>query len=148
MPGSIVERVRLLVGQHLRPGQVMTPGQGPTARALHRFHAALGEAAPEVCLLYLADSIATAGVDVLLPRWPAYVEHVRRIVEWSAPPTAGAVRRIVDGHAVMRATGLQPGPAVGRILAAVDEAAAAGEVVTPDDALALARQLARDVSGK
>ena len=143
MPGRVVERVALLLGQHLRPGQVASPGEPPTARALHRFQADLGDATPDVCFLFLADSLATAGADVLGPRWPAYVAHVRQIIAWSPPPAAAELRRLVDGHAVMRATGLGPGPEVGRILAAVNEAAAAGEATSEAEVLALVRTLTR-----
>lgn len=141
LPRSQTDRIALLIAQHLRPGQVASPGEPPTERALHRFHWGLGDATPDVCLLFLADSLATASPQ-LLDRWPAYVHHVRRIVTWRPPEHAEAVRRLADGHAVMRATGLEPGPAVGEILGAIEEAAAAGEVRTAEEALALARQLA------
>ena len=144
LPEAVIERVALLVQQHLRPGQVASPGQPPTARALHRFHRALGDATPDVCLLFLADSLATAGAEALLPRWPAYVAHVRRIAGWQPPPAAARLRRLVDGHAVMRTTGLPPGPAVGRALAAIEEAASAGEVRSPREALRLAIRLAAE----
>ena len=142
LPEVVVERVALLVRQHLRPGQVAAPGQPPSARALYRFQRALGDATPDVCVLFLADSLATAGAETLLPRWPAYVAHVQRIATWEPPPAAALLRRVVDGHAVMRATGLAPGPAVGRVLAAVEEAAAAGEVRSEGEALRLAVHLA------
>jgi putative nucleotidyltransferase with HDIG domain len=141
-PAAEVRRVELLVAQHLRPGQLTPPGEAATPRALHRFHRALGDATPDVCWLFLADSLATAGAPSLLPRWGAYVAHVRRIVTWAPPAEARAVARLVDGHAVMHATGLPPGPEVGRILAAIEEAAVAGEVRSPEQALALAVTLA------
>lgn len=146
LPSSIVERVELLVAQHLRPGQVAAPGRPPTARALYRFHRALGDATPDVCFLFLADSLATVGAERLRPRWRAYVEHVRSIVTWTPPVTASAVLRLVDGHAVMAATGLPSGPEIGQILTAVDKAAATGEIRGVEDALALVRSLARDYS--
>jgi hypothetical protein len=40
--------------------------------------------------------------------------------------------------------GVPPGPAIGRILAAIDEERAAGTISTRDDALALARRLAAE----
>jgi hypothetical protein len=49
--------------------------------------------------------------------------------------------RLLDGHALMRGLTLRPGPEVGRLLDAVEEAQAEGRVRTPDEALALARQL-------
>jgi hypothetical protein len=52
----------------------------------------------------------------------------------TAPP------RLVTGHDLMTALGLAPGPLVGRLLEAVQEAQAAGEVTTREQALALVRQ--------
>jgi len=144
-PTRTIERVALLLEQHLRPAQVAATGDLPSPTALHRFHLRLGDATPDVCLLFLADSLATAGVQQLLPRWPAYVAHVQRIACWHAPPSARALARIVDGHAVIEATGLPPGPAIGDILEAIAEAAAAGEITDATEALALARRLASEV---
>ncbi len=147
LPHALVERVALLIEQHLRPGQVASPGRAPTAKALHRFHQALGDATPDVCLLFLADSLSTVGADVLLLRWPAYVAHVRRVIEWRPPAPPDGRARLVDGRDVIGATGLAPGPAVGRVLDAVEEAAATGEVRTREEALALARALAAAEAG-
>ncbi len=141
LPRALTERVALLIHQHLRPGQVASPGEPPTERALHRFQRALRDATPDVCLLFLADSLATVGPG-LLDRWLAYVAHVQRVMTWRPPEAAAAVRRFADGHAVMEATGLEPGRRVGEILDAIEEAAAAGEVRTGQEALALARRLA------
>lgn len=143
LPNRVVERVSLLIGQHLRPGQVASPGQPPTAKALHRFQRSLGDASPDLCWLFLADSLATVGPEQLLPRWPAYVAHIQHIVTWRPPAAAQGIAQLVDGRAVMEATGLGPGPDVGRILTAIDEAAAAGELTSAADAIALALTLSQ-----
>jgi poly(A) polymerase len=141
-PTRQIERIALLLEQHLRPGQVASPGRPPTARALHRFQLALGDATPDVCLLFLADSLATAKPQELAERWPAYIAHVQRIVCWVPPPEAATVRTLVDGNAVITATGLPPGPQIGHILATINEAAATGEISSADEAIALAKRLA------
>ena len=143
-PTRTVERAVMLIEQHLRPGQVNSPGRPPTDRALHRFHTALGEAAVPLCWLFLADSLATAGAEALLPRWPAYASHVARILAWQ-PKRPTQTGRILDGHAIMHATGLPPGPLVGRIRAKIDEAAAVGEIAGVDEAREMAKQLADEL---
>ena len=146
LPNALVDRAGLLVRHHLRPGQVASPGQAPTARALYRFHRQIGEAVPALCWLFLADALATAGPQALLPRWPAYVAHVAAIVDWRPPAAAAGPRPLIDGRAVMRVTGLAPGPAVGHILDALAEAAATGAIGDERSALALAVRLAREAS--
>jgi len=141
LPSRTIGQVELLIEQHLRPGQVNAPGHMPTDRALHRFHHALGEAVVPLCWLFLADSLATAGAQALLPRWPAYAAHVVRIVSWQPRVRANA-GVILDGHAIMEVTGLGPGPLIGEIRAKIDEAAAVGEVASVDQAKQLACTLA------
>ena len=48
---------------------------------------------------------------------------------------------LVNGHALMRLLGLEPGPVLGSIVRELAEAQAAGAVTTPDEAEALARDL-------
>ena len=143
-PTRVAEQVSRLIEHHLRPGQVNSPGKPPTERALHRFHRALGEAAVPLCWLFLADSLATAGPEALLPRWRGYAAHVARILAWQ-PKRPSQTGRILDGHAIMQATGLEPGPLVGEIRAKIDEAAAIGEIADADDARELATRLAREL---
>lgn len=142
VPSRTIRQVELLIEQHLRPGQVNSPGKPPTNRALHRFHTALGQAAVPLCWLFLADSLATAGVDALLPRWRGYAAHVARILAWQ-PKRPDQTGRILDGNAIMDATGIPPGPLVGEIRAKIDEAAAVGEIAGVDEARELARRLAQ-----
>ncbi len=140
-PGETIDQVCLLIEQHLRPGRVHSPGRPPTDRALYRFHQALGGAATPLCLLFLADSLATVGAEALLPRWPGYISHVARIVQWR-PNVPQQSKPLLDGRQIMAVTGLTPGPMVGAIRAKIYEAAALGEVVGAADARALAIQLA------
>jgi len=137
-PAKEIDRVSLLLQQHLRPGQISGAGELPTRRALYRFQERLGEATPDVCFLFLADSLATADPEELVRRWPAYIAHIQHIICWQPPPSAAAIHRIVDGNAVMAATGLPPGPQLGEILGQIAEAAAAGDITNADEALALA----------
>ena len=46
---------------------------------------------------------------------------------------------LVDGHDVMGALSLRPGPVVGELLALIDEARAVGQVDTREEAISLAR---------
>ena len=48
--------------------------------------------------------------------------------------------RLVTGHDLMEKLGISPGPEVGRLVNAVEEAQGAGEIRTREEALALARR--------
>ena len=89
----------------------------PSPRAIHRFRRATEP--------WALDALAFVGA----PELVGVVEAARR-----ADPPAPLVR----GDEL----GLEPGPAIGRILDAIDEEQAAGTISTRDEALALARDLA------
>lgn len=86
-------------------------------RAIHRFRRATEP--------WALDALAYVGA----PELAGAVEEARR-----AEPAAPLVR----GDDL----GLEPGPAIGRILDAIDEERAAGTITTREEALALARELA------
>ncbi len=140
LPSRLIDQITLLITHHLRPGQVHSPGSTPTDRALHRFHLALGDAATPLCWLFLVDSLATVGADVLLPRWPDYVRHVARIVAWQ-PRQPRAASHLLNGREIMAATGIAPGPLVGQLRDRIDEAAAVGDVTDTQEARDLACRL-------
>jgi putative nucleotidyltransferase with HDIG domain len=132
--------VATLVEEHLRPGQLSQEGL-PTRRALYRFYRDTGEAATGVLLLSLADDLAARGPRLSLEEWAGSVSYIAWVL--AQPHEAPAIvkpPRLVTGSDLIEALGLAPGPEVGRLLAAIDEAIAAGEVSTRDDALALARR--------
>jgi hypothetical protein len=55
---------------------------------------------------------------------------------------------LIDGHDIMDAFDLAPGPLIGKLLAMVNEAHASGELNTREEALALVRkELERRHSG-
>ena len=89
----------------------------PSPRAIHRFRR---DTEP-----WALDALAFVGASELI----GVVEAARR-----SDPAAPLVR----GDEL----GLEPGPAIGRILDAIDEERAAGTISTREEALALARELA------
>jgi tRNA nucleotidyltransferase/poly(A) polymerase len=139
-----VERVAAIVRHHMRPHHLMD--SGPTRRAIYRFFRDAGEAGVDVLLLSLADHLATHGPDLDPDRWARRLELSRAMLdeyfhrreETVSPPA------LITGRDVMRESGLKSGPEVGRVLEAVREAQAAGEVRTRDEALELLKRLVRE----
>jgi len=137
-----VEHMRVLVGQHLRPAHLARSEQ-VTRRAVYRYFRATGCAGVDVVLLALADHLATWGLDLQERRWARRLEVAETLLthcfehyeETVDPPP------LVTGNDLMAGLNLDPGPEVGRLLAALREAQAAGEVRTREEALALAARL-------
>jgi putative nucleotidyltransferase with HDIG domain len=95
----------------------------------------------EVTLLSGADRLATRGRNAEAAI-AAHLDLARELMgealEWRA---AGPPRSPVRGDELADELGIARGPEIGRLLAALEEAAFAGEATTRDEALELARRL-------
>ncbi len=139
-----MKRARVIVEGHLRPLH-LARAKKITRRAVYRYFRATGDAGVEVVLLSLADHLATWGPNLQEHRWERRLEmaellldhYFERREETVAPPP------LVSGHDLMTALGLEAGPEIGRLLEALREAQAAGEVQTREEALAMAAQISK-----
>ena len=127
--------VARVVRHHLRPLWLST-SPPISDRARHRFYRVATDAAPETCLLSLADNRAKG---LAGKRWRALVSGVSRLLEGYLVLYSQLVEPppLVRGTDVLERTGGEPGPWVGSVLEAISEAQAAGEVTTREEALAL-----------
>jgi poly(A) polymerase len=137
--------VETLVKYHLRPTQMGLP-EMPTRRAVYRYYRDTGEAAVGVLFLSLADHLATRGPNLDLENWKMHCQVVAYVLS-QRPVEEKRPVRLIDGYDIMNIFGLGPGPQVGELLELVQEAQAAGEVTSKDEALILVKQLIRARSG-
>jgi poly(A) polymerase len=129
--GAVLER---LVAEHLRPMHLAQAG-GITRRASFRFFRALGEEAPDLLLLSLADASALSGVSPVAVWTGGAGAVVRALLASAEPRGPAAPPPLLRGEDVMAAFGLSPGPEVGRLLEQAREAQALGLVRTREEAL-------------
>jgi len=138
--GAEVRLVEAMVREHLRPLQIAKDGP-PSRRALFRYFRDCGDAAIDVLFLSLADHLATVGPRLEWDGWRGHVGVVKHILtQRYADETLTAPPRLLTGHDLMEALGISPGPLVGQLLAAVEEAQGAGEVRSREEGLAVARR--------
>ncbi len=137
-----VERVYVMVRQHLRPSH-LARAKRITRRAIYRYFRATDDVGIEVVLLNLADHLATWGPHLQERRWARRLETAETLLTHYFERHAETVAPLplITGRDLMAELGLAEGPEVGRLLEALREAQAAGEVRTREEALALARQL-------
>ena len=75
----------------------------------------------------------------MLDEWGEHARIIAHILESGTSQTASEkIQRLVTGHDLMQELGLEPGPKVGILLEKIEEARAAGEVNTREEALAMA----------
>jgi len=129
-----------LVLFHLRPGH-LSREPTLTARAIFRFFRDLGDDGPACLLLWWADRMATRGPSSRLDQIDQQRARLEELLRayFFKPEEAVKPPRLVDGHELMRAFGLAPGPRVGELLEAIQEAQAEGAVRTKEEALTFAR---------
>ena len=136
-----IKLVESVIEHHLRPGQMRGVGL-PTRRAIYRYFRDAGDAAVDTLFISLADHLASRGPGLDVEQWKEHNLLVSYVLE-EREREASLVRppKLISGHDLMQFFGLQPGPELGRILEAVREAQAAGEVNNRDEALSLAGRL-------
>lgn len=137
---------RAVVRYHLVPQQ-LAEAAGPDPREVYRFFRRAGEAGVEACLLSLALDVSSGESRRGGRTWARELEVVSTLLghffdhhnETISPP------RLVTGEDLMHELGLTPGPLIGRLLRAIEESTAAGEVRNAGEALALASRMVSSV---
>jgi putative nucleotidyltransferase with HDIG domain len=132
--------VAALVRHHLRAGFLVHEPQPLSRRSVYRYLSLTTPVEVDVTVLSIADRLATRG-----DRAPeAIAAHMRvaggllgDALDWRAE---GRPRPLVRGDQLARALGIPAGPAIGELLDELAEAQYAGELSTPEQALAYARE--------
>ncbi|MGD1995516.1 MAG: HD domain-containing protein [Anaerolineae bacterium] len=139
-----IAEVRTMVRDHLRPAHLAQAQGRTTRRAVYRFFRATEGAGVGVVLLSLADHVSSWGPNLEAERWARRLEVAQTLLAHYFEHQNETISPdpLVDGHDLMAELGLEEGPRVGWLLRAIQEAQAAGEVSTREEALALGRRLA------
>jgi tRNA nucleotidyltransferase/poly(A) polymerase len=137
-----VRLAQTVVRQHMRPLH-LAKLEEISDRASHRFFRDTGGAGVDVLLLSLGDNLALVHDGDNLDQWVRicgvvglllrdYFERYDQIIE---------PEPLLSGKDLLERFGMEPGPAVGRMLQALHEAQATGEVSTEEQALHLVEEL-------
>jgi len=132
-------QVEALTRGHLRLGFLVH--EAPLTRhALYGYLDATDRVAADVTVLSVADRLATRGdraVEAIARHLALAREVIGEALRWQLE---GRPRPLVRGDELVRALGIAAGPVVGELLAAIEEAAFAGELRDGEEALAFAAQ--------
>lgn len=139
----ITDLVSDMVLHHLRPSQLRHGSAMPSPRAIFRYYRDVGDAAVDTLYLAMADVLAARGPDLAPERWANYARMIAAVLETGAeqPGNRNGNPPLINGHDLMDALDLPPGPRVGSLLARLREAEAVGEISSREDALDLAARL-------
>lgn len=135
-----IDRLALIVRNHMRPLLLAQSNAQPSRRAIYRYFRATGPAGVDIGLLSLADGLATYGPTLARETWAQQLNVVRTLYAawWEQPEQTVSPPALVNGRDLINIFDLKPGPEIGQILEAVREAQAAGQVNSREQALILA----------
>jgi putative nucleotidyltransferase with HDIG domain len=138
-----IERISLIIRNHLRPIMLAQLDKLPTRRAVYRFFRDTGPAGVDICLLALADTLATYGVRITTEAWQKQLDVIRTLFEalWEYPQDYILLPALIKGGDLLEKFDVAPGPLIGELLEAVREAQAMGLVHTPEQSLKYIEQI-------
>jgi len=136
-----------MVLYHLRPGY-LSNFKKPSDRAMFRYFRDTKDEAASIALLSLADQRATKG-PMTTKKDQAHHEKICRMVirAWFAKQKEKPFVRLINGNDLIKELKLTPSPLFAKILEGVEEAQAAGEIGTRQEALVLAKEIVTKSQG-
>jgi poly(A) polymerase len=136
----LVDHVAALIAHHLDLG-FLVHERPLSRRAIWRYLRTTAPVAADVTVFTVADRVSTRGrhADRAIA---AHLEVAETMLAHAfAERREGRPAPLVRGDALAREAGIAPGPALGRVLAQLEEDRFAGEISTREDALRRAREL-------
>jgi len=131
-----------LTHHHLRPVQMNQRGQLPTDRAVYRYLRDTGDIAIDTLFLSLADHLAARGPDLEPGFWTQHCRVASLVIsKINDLSNSKKEARLINGHDLLDNFKLSPGPLISKILEAVAEAQAVGDISTREQALELAGKI-------
>jgi len=130
-----IKLVEMMVRSHMRPTQMSHEGM-PTKRAVYRYFRDTGTAGIDILYLSLADHLAARGPDLDVAQWKQQAQVANSLLTDCFHQNGEiAPLKLIDGHDLIKLFGLKPGPEIRKILEAIKESQATGEVTTREEAL-------------
>lgn len=143
---QVVEQVRQIVEGHMWPLH-LAKNETVSRRATFRFFRRSGTAGLDIGLLSIADYLATYGGLGDREKWTRLLEVIDQLYDHYFNHYDETVRPVplIDGRELMETFDLDPGPEVGRLLRAIEEAQAAGEINSIVEATAFAGKALKEL---
>jgi tRNA nucleotidyltransferase/poly(A) polymerase len=138
-----LQRLKTIIKHHMRPMLLANEPKLPSRRAIYRFFRDTGEAGISIALLSLADVLAAYDQTLSQEVLSRHLDVIRLLLDayWERPLEIVSPPALLEGREIIKTYKLKPGPLVGKLLEAVREAQAAGEVQTKGDALQLIERI-------
>ncbi len=135
-------RLKTIIENQARARDLTQTHAPPGRRAVYRFFRDVGPAGVEICLLVLADTLATYGPALPVDLWADTLHNCRVLLEnwWEKPGENIRPKSFLNGKDLQALFGLSPGPIVGQLLEALREAGAMGQASDYEQAVQFAKE--------
>ncbi|MEM9778181.1 MAG: HDIG domain-containing metalloprotein, partial [Chloroflexota bacterium] len=142
LSGEAVKHTVAVVQGHMRP-LLLASEDSVSVKAKHRFWRKYQTAGIDICLLSIADHLATYSGTGPSKKWEKYSGTVTDLLDHWFMVEAPIVKApsLVTGRDLMDGLGIKGGPHIGQLLVELEEAQVAGEITTAAEALTLAERL-------
>jgi tRNA nucleotidyltransferase/poly(A) polymerase len=140
------ERIACVVRNHMRPHHMRETGKEPTRRSVYRYYRDTEEAGVDIGLLSLADLLATYSTTLTQDLLVSHLDTLRILYQswWEERAERVLPVELLNGRDLINTLKIKQGPEVGRLLEAIREAQATGDVHTRDEALVYAKEWLRE----
>jgi len=141
-----IEHLVTIVSHHMRPSLLSHPEGPPSRKAVYHFFRDTGAAGVDICLLSLADLLATYGPTLPQERWARHLEVVQTMLGawWDDREELIFPAPVINGKELMDVLELEPGPMVGYLLESIREAQINLEVHNKDEAISLVKKILQE----
>lgn len=145
LSGAELDRLNAIILGHMRVHQLSDSRQEISRRAVYRYFRDTQAAGVDICLLSLADTLATYGVTLDAEVWARELDACRTLLEawWETPDEVVRPPRFVNGNEIMVHFQMTAGPRIGQVLEAIREAQAAGQIADREAAFQFAGEWLR-----
>jgi poly(A) polymerase len=132
-----IDRIKKTVRRHMEPTYMARLDRELTSLEIYRYFREVGEVGIDICLLSLADLLATYGSTIPDERLERQLLVVHQLFDawWNCPEKKIKPMSIVTGSDLISEFYLQPGPLVGLYLEKIREEQVQGTVKTRKEAL-------------
>jgi putative nucleotidyltransferase with HDIG domain len=138
-----IDRLVSIVSHHMRPSLLSHQDEPPTRKAVYHFFRDTGAAGVDICILSLADMLATYGSTLPQERWTRHLDVVQTMLGawWDEREEFIFPAALINGQELMEELELEPGPMVGYLLEAIREAQINREVQDKGEAISLVKKI-------
>lgn len=128
--------LRKLVNYHMYLLPIIARGEQLTRRSIFRFFNKAGEVGVAIVFLSLADTLGTYGSTLSKDLWQRNLAAADALLSawWQKNQVVVDPELFLDGNDLQKIFGLKPGRKIGKLLSALKEAQAAGEVNSQEEA--------------